>query len=202
MTYKDPWKRSLPGHAELRQLHETLRDEVRARWNRSLPFPDELFDRWERAAHLGFGDGSSIYDASLVIGEVAVGADTWIGPFTVLDGSGGLTIGSHCSISSGVHIYTHDTVMRSLTAGRAAPRSAPVSVGDRTYIGPRSIITAGVSVGEQCVVGAASLVNRDVADRTVVHGTPARVVGRVEVDGDDVRIVSGDGGDVGDGRRG
>ena len=33
------------------------------------------------------------YDSVLVIGDVQVGKNTWIGPFVVLDGSGGLEIG-------------------------------------------------------------------------------------------------------------
>lgn len=188
MTYADDWKRSVPGHDAIRELHEQLRAEVRQRWNRSLPFPDELFDRWERAAFLGFGDGASIYDASVVLGDVEVGESTWIGPFTVLDGSGGLSIGAHCSISSGVHIYTHDTVRRALTGGRAPISQAPVRIGDCTYVGPNAIVTRGVTIGSQCVIGAASMVNRDVPDRSIVFGTPGRVVGSVAVDGDEVSL--------------
>src|ERR1700674_4717821 len=91
----------------LRALHGTLRDEMRSRWNRDLPFEELLFDRWERAQYLGFGAGTSIYHTSYVYGDVRVGANTWIGPLTVLEGSGGLTIGSNCSISAGVQIFTH-----------------------------------------------------------------------------------------------
>ena len=77
---------------------------MRLRWNRDLPLEELLFDRWERARYLGFGAGASIYHTSYVFGDVRVGANTWIGPLTVLEGSGGLTIGAHCSISSGVQI--------------------------------------------------------------------------------------------------
>ncbi|HWW52845.1 MAG TPA: hypothetical protein VNY84_03710, partial [Acidimicrobiales bacterium] len=79
-------------------LHAThLRREqlLGERFQRSLPFGDGFGDRWERARRLGFGPEASIYDSSVVLGDVAVGAHTWIGPFTVLDGSGGgLTIGA------------------------------------------------------------------------------------------------------------
>ena len=189
MTYKDDWKLQIPGHPDLRALHETLRGEVTQRWARSLPFADELFDRWERASYLGFGEGSSVYDACLILGDVSVGENTWIGPFTVLDGQGGLRIGSWCSISSGVQIYTHDTVAAALTGGKAAVPRDPVSIGDRTYIGPNAIVTRGVSVGSCCVIGAAALVNKDVPDRSIVFGVPGRVVGHVEVDGDQVELV-------------
>ena len=49
-----------------------------------------------------------------------VGEGTWIGAFTVIDGSGGLTIGKGCDISSGVHIYTHSSARRCVSA-RAHP---------------------------------------------------------------------------------
>ena len=49
------------------------RHQVANRYFRSLPFGDYVVDRWEKARLLGFGDGSSIYDSSLVIGDVGVG---------------------------------------------------------------------------------------------------------------------------------
>src|SRR5262245_56825399 len=101
-AWKDTWKLDVPGHEMIWALHKILREEIKTRWNRAVPFADELVDRWERAASLGFGKGSSIYDSSLVIGSVDVGEGTWIGPFTVLDGQGGLVIGKYCSISTGV----------------------------------------------------------------------------------------------------
>lgn len=175
------------------QLHKLRlnRDrELRERWDRSLPFADGLFDRWERARRFGWEEGVSIYDSAFVLGDVHVGENTWIGPNVMLDGSGGtLTIGAWCSISTGVQIYTHDTVLWALSAGECSRDTAPVTVGDRCFIGPAAIISAGVTVGPMSVVGAGSFVNRDVPERTVVAGSPARVVGRVAGDGDTVRTV-------------
>ena len=65
--------------AALRALHEEIDEELRARWDRSLPFQDGLVDRWERARRLGFGIDSSIYNSAVVLGSVAVGDSTWIG---------------------------------------------------------------------------------------------------------------------------
>jgi len=189
MGYQDEWKKGVPGHEELRRLHERLRDEVASRHHRSVPFADELFDRWERAEALGFGEGASIYDSSLVLGEVTVGPHTWIGPHTILDGSGGLTIGHHCSISAGASIYSHDTVAWALTGGAAAAERAAVTIGDCCYIGPNAVIVAGVTVGSHVVIGAGALVNRDVPDHAIVHGLPGRVVGHVVIEGDRVQLI-------------
>jgi acetyltransferase-like isoleucine patch superfamily enzyme len=189
-AWRDPWKLEADGHAHLWSLHRTLRQEVKARWNRAVPFADELFDRWERAAFLGFGEGASIYDASLVLGDVQVGEQTWIGPFTVLDGRGGLIIGRYCSISAGVQLYSHDTLKWALTGGRAAEERQPTRIGDCCYIGPMSIVSKGVTVGEHCVIGAHSFVREAVPPFSIAVGSPARVVGRVELIGDaDVRLI-------------
>src|SRR5207247_1867240 len=47
-------------------------EELTRTFNRSLPFGDAMFDRWERARRLGFGDRASIYDSALVFGPVEV----------------------------------------------------------------------------------------------------------------------------------
>ena len=103
--------------SQLRTLWRQRYKEVDKEFNRSLPFADYIVDRWEKAKLLGFGEGSSIYDSSLVLGTVKVGAKTWIGPFVVLDGTGGLEIGSNCSISAGTQIYSHDSVDWAISGG-------------------------------------------------------------------------------------
>jgi len=174
----------------LQGLYEAADEGLRAQHQRSLSFQDGVFDRWQRATRLGFGEGTSLYNSALVYGDVRVGRQTWIGPNALLDGSGGgLDIGDFCSISSGVHIYTHDTVLWALSGGALPAARARVSIGSRVYIGSQSIITAGVTIGSGCVIGANSFVNRDVADGTVVVGTPARRIGAVVGEGAEVRIV-------------
>lgn len=158
---------------------------VQRHWNRSLPFADYIVDRWERAHSLGFGQGTSIYDSALVLGDVKIGRNTWIGPFTVLDGSGGLQIGDNCSISAGVQIYTHDTVKWAVTGGKAQTERSPVCIGNNCYIGPNALVSKGVTIGSGCIVGANSLVNRDVPAGTKVWGTPARFQGKIDAEGRD-----------------
>lgn len=138
---------------------------------------------------LGFGSKASIYDSALVIGDVQVGEGTWVGPFTVLDGVGGLRIGKFCSISAGVQIYTHDSVEWALSGGKAETRRAPTTIGDRCYIGPNVVIVKGVTIGDGTVIGANSVVIADVPAGSVAHGNPCRVVRRV----DDEHIGGGEG---------
>lgn len=161
---------------QLRQFWREQRDEVDAAWKRTLPFADYVVDRWEKARTLGFGEGTSIYDSALVIGDVSVGEHTWIGPNVVLDGSAGLVIGSYCSISAGAQIYTHDTVQWALSGGKADPERARTTIGDRCYIGPNVVVAKGVKIGDGCVVGAGAVVLRDLPSGTKAAGVPARIL--------------------------
>lgn len=128
-----------------------------------------------------------------VVGEPVVGEGTWIGAFTVLDGSGGLRIGAGCDISSGVQVYTHSSARRCVS-GRSwdVVEREPVVIGDRVFIGAGAIVNMGVTIGDEAVVAAGAVVTRDVPSRTIVAGVPARVVGTVDLpDGDRPQFSTG-----------
>lgn len=115
-----------------------------------------------------------------IVGEPVIGAGTWIGAFTVIDGSGGLTIGEGCDISSGVQIYTHSSARRCVS-GRRYPsvERSPVTIGDRVFVGAGAVINMGVTIGDEAVIGAGAVVTKDVPARSVVAGVPARQVAAV-----------------------
>ena len=160
----------------LKKVFFSLRNQKRNRFNRVLPVSELITDRWEKARYLSFGTGTSIYDNSYIFGNVKVGANTWIGPFTILDGSGGLSIGDNCSLSAGVQIYTHDTVKWAITGGKADYEYAETKIGSSVYIGPNSIIAKGVIIGDRCIIGANSFVNKSFPDDSKIAGSPAKKI--------------------------
>ncbi len=117
-----------------------------------------------------------------IIGEPVIGEGTWIGAFTLIDGSGGLTIGRGCDISSGVHIYTHSSAKRCVS-GRAFPtvEREPVTIGDRVFIGANAVVNMGVTIGDEAVIGAGAVVTADVPARAIMGGVPAKRIGTVDV---------------------
>jgi acetyltransferase-like isoleucine patch superfamily enzyme len=173
---------------DIHALHKLLFSEFKKQFDRSLPFPDEVFDRWERAKKLGWGEGSSVYDSSYIFGNVQMGKKCWVGPYSIIDGSGGLTIGDNCTISAGVHIYSHDNLKQTLSGGQLPIEHAPVSIGDCTYIGPQSIITKGITIGHHCVIASNSFVSKSVEDYTIVGGNPAKKIGRIIIRNNDIEF--------------
>lgn len=174
----------------LLNLHSKLRKNTKQQWNRVLPFEELLFDRWEKAKFLKSKKNVSIYHNNYIFGDVSIGENTWVGPFTVLDGSGGkLKIGKFCSISSGVQIYTHHTLKWSLTGGKSKIEKADVQIGNNCYLGPYSIISKGVKIGNHCIIGSHTLVNKNIPSNSIVSGNPAKVVGKTKINGTKVDYI-------------
>jgi acetyltransferase-like isoleucine patch superfamily enzyme len=124
----------------------------------------------------------------VLVGDPIIGAGTWIGPFCLIDGSGGLVIGAGCDIAAGVHVYSHSTTRRCVTARRHADVDRqPTSIGAHTHLGANAVVLMGTSIGSHCIVGAGAVVTHDVEDRTCVVGVPARPAGRVDPETGDIK---------------
>ena len=54
--------------------------------------------------------------------------------------------------------------------------TAPVSIGDNTWIGEGVMIMPGVNIGKGCVIGAHSIVNKSIPDYSIAVGSPAKVI--------------------------
>lgn len=133
----------------------------------------------ERAQHIGLPEGCRVRESAKVIApeKLECGPHVWIGENAIVDASGGLSIGSHCTIATGVFVWSHTSVMSSLMAdnrpGNPWIRRAVTRIGDHTFIGGPSVINPGVTIGMRCLVMPMSVVTRDVPDNTMVGGVPA-----------------------------
>lgn len=163
--------------ALLRVVNVLLKGK-REKYKRIVPLGDLIIDREDKARMAGFGEGTTVYDNVLIIGDVKVGENTWVGPNVILDGSGGLEIGSNCSISAGVQIYSHDSLKWAISGGKAPYEYGRTIIEENCYIGPNAIIMRGVSVGRNSIIGASSLVMEDVPPYSKAYGTPAKVAGK------------------------
>ena len=163
--------------ASLLKLHHWCRNHTKEKYNRINPFYEDLFDWSERASYWNpENQDITIYNSATLIGDVKIGEHTWIGPFTLLDGGGGLEIGRYCSISTGCQVLTHDTVRWALSGGKTGPERAATKIGDCCFLGSHAIVTRGVTIGNHCLIAAGAVVTGDVDDFTIAGGVPARVL--------------------------
>lgn len=102
----------------------------------------------------------------------------YVGMDTVLIGyHAQLTIGERVSIAAKVMIITDSGPNASELLQEIYPmEKGPVFIGDDSWIGIGAIITANVTLGKMCVVGANGYVKNSFPDRSVIAGTPARLV--------------------------
>ena len=141
------------------RLMTSRREEMRTRFNRVLPTGELIFNRFEKAPYLHAGHESSVYDTSVVMGDVQIGSHVWVGPYTLLDGSSApLKIGNYVSVDTGVTIYTHDSTRHYVSGGINPFEHGPVTIGDCTVLGTMSMVCCNVSIGSHCVVAAHSFV--------------------------------------------
>lgn len=136
--------------------------------------------KW-RIMGLNLGRGSILYgnvvlyDAS----KVRIGERCAIGSFTVVMGSGGVTIGDDVLISSHCSIYSVTHATDALELGlpyRSTRRMAAVAIGNNVWIGTGVRILPGVTIGDGSIVGAGSVVTKSLPPRIVAVGAPARII--------------------------
>ncbi len=106
--------------------------------------------------------------------RISVGHHTNINKDCVLDGRGGITIGSNVDIAQQVNIWTeqhdyNDPTFRAICS--------PVIIDDYVWIASRVTVLPGVHIGKGAVVASGAVVTKDVLPFTVVGGVPAKVIG-------------------------
>jgi virginiamycin A acetyltransferase len=112
----------------------------------------------------------------------AVGRNVYVGPYCCL---GDVTLEDDVLLGSQVSIVNGGAqhgIARLDVPIREQPGTWPhITVGRDSWIGDRAVVLA--NVGPQCVIGAGSVVTRDLPERAIAVGVPAKVV-RLRTAGD------------------
>jgi acetyltransferase-like isoleucine patch superfamily enzyme len=111
-------------------------------------------------------------------GGIAIGAESYVGPRSVLFGAGEIRIGNKVAIGPGCVITSHGHQFdESGVAILDQPTTfARVTIEDDVYVGSGSIVLPGVRIGRGAVIGAGAVVSREVPAGAVAIGVPARIV--------------------------
>lgn len=109
---------------------------------------------------------------------VTIGEDCFFQQCITVYGRGGITIGNGVLIGAKASLVTigHDINPER----RHCTYCRPIVIEDKVWIGASATILPGVKLGYGCIVGANSVVTRDVEPMTIVAGSPARVIKKIE----------------------
>jgi len=112
------------------------------------------------------------------VGDPIIGEECWIGAFCVIDGSGGLSIGSGCNLSAGTQIYTHSTVARCVSEDALPIERCSTRIGDHVYIGANAVVLMGSEIGDHSVIAAGAVVREGTVapPYSLLRGVPATVI--------------------------
>jgi sugar O-acyltransferase (sialic acid O-acetyltransferase NeuD family) len=97
---------------------------------------------------------------TVVMGNVVVNVATSVAEGAILNT--GCSVDHHCVVGAYAHV------------GPGATLAGTVQIGPGTLIGAGAVVIPGIRIGRECTVGAGAVVTRDVPDRAVVAGVPAR----------------------------
>lgn len=107
-----------------------------------------------------------------------IGKESYIGMNSILNGyAAELSIGENVSIAQNVNIMTDSGPNASEKLQRIFPViTGKVRIGNHCWIGASSIIMPDVTLGEYCVVAAGSFVKDSFPDYSIIGGTPAKLI--------------------------
>ena len=129
------------------------------------------------------GSNCTIHQHATIVaqgGAIEIGDDVSIHPFSILYGTGGLTIGCDTRIATHVvivpsnHVYSDP---RSLIRMQGITANG-IIIGQDVWIGAGARILDGVKIGHGAVVAAGAVVTRSVQESVIVAGVPAKEIGR------------------------
>ena len=116
--------------------------------------------------------------------NITVGKNVFINTGCRFQDQGGIRIGNDVLIGHNVVLATlnHDFA----PYNRATMHPVPVHIEDRVWIGANATVVPGVTIGENSIVAAGAVVTKDVPPNTIVGGVPAKVLKKIDENGNPV----------------
>lgn len=97
---------------------------------------------------------------------------------------GDIFIGDDCMLGPNVSVITAIHPISPKLRIHKLQYNKPIHIGKNVWLGAGAIIMPGVTIGDNSIVGAGSVVTHDVEENTIVVGSPARVLRKINEDDD------------------
>jgi acetyltransferase-like isoleucine patch superfamily enzyme len=110
-------------------------------------------------------------------GAIHIEEDVFLGPYVVIYGHGGVTVGAHTLVAMHCRILSSNHAIPPLGVSiRWQPDELrPTRIGRDVWLGAGVTVLGGVSIGDGCIVGAGAVVTKDLPPGAIAFGTPCTV---------------------------
>ena len=105
-------------------------------------------------------------------GKIEIGNNTYIGDRTEIHSGESVKIGNNVNVAWDCNILDRD--YHGFESETEIKKS--VTICDNVWIGCRCTVLKGVTIGEGSVVAAGSVVTKDVPEKCLVAGNPAKII--------------------------
>ena len=129
--------------------------------------------------HLSIGQNCNICsDVSIIVkgGEIIIGDHVFIGKGSVIVCNDSIVIGSDTQVAEYCTIRDQDHNMTVIPIRNAGMVTAPITIGTDCWLGAKVTVTKSIEIGDYSIVGANSVVTKNVPERTLFGGVPARKI--------------------------
>jgi acetyltransferase-like isoleucine patch superfamily enzyme len=121
---------------------------------------------------------AALEGASLVVGD-----GTGMNRGVSICAANSISIGRRCGIGNDCLIIDTDFHQVGDHSQTQPGDAAPIVIGDKVWLAARTVVLKGVTIGEGAVACAGSVIATSVPPYTMVGGSPARVIKRLEAPG-------------------
>lgn len=169
--------------AVARSLRDEMYNELERRRLPQVEYASGVIVRGANKITVGRGcffDHRAFVNCNFRDGFIKLGDNVEIGPYSILWGGGGITIGSDVHLGAHVHVTSME--------GAQVPADSEdpfkplgidrkrVTIGSHVLICSNSVVVPGVNIGHHAMVAAGAVVVNDVPPYALVAGVPARVI--------------------------
>lgn len=112
-----------------------------------------------------------------------IGRKAFFGRNIMIDLASSVEFGDYSAIGNETRYFCHTDLAHSPLVENLYPVViGSVKIGRGVFVGPGSTVANGVIIGENSIIGAHSVVLKNVPPYTLVAGSPARVIKRINPD--------------------
>lgn len=132
----------------------------------------------ERGRTIKIGDNCFIAADCTLHGPLDIGNEVAINHHCILDGGRvGIKLHDQVRVAAYSHLYAFDHGMQLDQPIYQQPvRSQGIEIGRDVWLGAHVGVKDGVKIGDYAIVGMQSMVTKDIGEREVVAGNPARFI--------------------------